>query len=252
MMKKIWLLALVAVGLLGGSAAWAGDGFYVVVGGGVGTKISSVPYTISSPGLYYLGGNLSYNGSGNAITVNADNVTLDLMGFSLTFNGSGGTPNGIFLHGRNNVEIRNGTVSGFFTGIWEDSQNGTNHRISNIRADYNTTSGGVGIILTGINHLVRGCTASHNSYGGIGFGSGTITGCVACNNGNYGITLHGAGSVLNNIANNNTLYNFKLGTADTATNIMVNGNSASGLSTNYYKPNNSTGVEISALNAGTP
>ncbi|MBU4448351.1 MAG: hypothetical protein KKD99_07175, partial [Proteobacteria bacterium] len=51
---------------------------------GVGTKITSVPYTISSPGFYYLGGNLTYSGTGSAISVDADNVTLDLMGFSLT------------------------------------------------------------------------------------------------------------------------------------------------------------------------
>ncbi|MBU4446981.1 MAG: hypothetical protein KKD99_00240, partial [Proteobacteria bacterium] len=158
MQKRIWLLALVAVVFLGGSAAWADDGFYVIGGGGgVGTKINSLPYTINTPGFYYFGGNLTYNGSGNAITVNVDNVTIDLMGFSLTYNGSSSTPDGIHMHERSNVEIRNGTISGFFTGINEDSANGTNHRVINIRADSNTRTAGVGILLSGLNHLVRGC-----------------------------------------------------------------------------------------------
>ena len=85
-----WLVALLAAVLLSGSAAWAQGDFYVIAGGGppVGTKISSVPYTITQPGFYFLTGNLTYNGAGNAITVSANNVTLDLMGFSLSHTGS--------------------------------------------------------------------------------------------------------------------------------------------------------------------
>ena len=60
-----------------------------------------------------LAGNLTYSGSTNAITVSADDVTLDLMGFSLTNSGAKGSTYGINLSGRTNVEIRNGTVRGF-------------------------------------------------------------------------------------------------------------------------------------------
>ena len=52
----------------------------------MGTKITSVPYTITQPGFYLLTGNLTYNGTGNAIAVGANvkDVVIDLMGFSLT------------------------------------------------------------------------------------------------------------------------------------------------------------------------
>ena len=86
----------------------------------MGTKISSVPYTITQPGFYFLTGNLTYNGALNAITVSANNVTLDLMGFSLSYTGSASQPNGIYMSGRSNVEVRNGSVTGFYTGVYED------------------------------------------------------------------------------------------------------------------------------------
>ncbi len=63
------------------------DGELYVVAGvvpPVGTKITSVPYTISTPGFYFLAGNLTYSGSSNAITISVDDVTLDLMGCILT------------------------------------------------------------------------------------------------------------------------------------------------------------------------
>jgi len=42
------------------------------------TAITSAPYTITQPGSYYLATNLT-----NTVTIAADNVTLDLMGFSI-------------------------------------------------------------------------------------------------------------------------------------------------------------------------
>jgi nitrous oxidase accessory protein NosD len=78
-----------------------------------GTPISSVPYTISEPGHYYLTRDLSFSG-GTAITVAQDNVSLDLGGFTLS--GTGG--NGIAYSGvRSDIAIENGTVRGFEYGI---------------------------------------------------------------------------------------------------------------------------------------
>ena len=59
MKRKFWFLMLVGAVLLNGSPVLADGDFYVVAGGGgVGTKITSLPYTIDKPGFYYLGGNL--------------------------------------------------------------------------------------------------------------------------------------------------------------------------------------------------
>jgi hypothetical protein len=179
MKRKYWQLLLVFAVLLNGSPVLADGDFYVVAGGvGVGTKISSLPYTINDPGFYYVTGNLTA-ASGNGIIVTKDDVTIDLMGFRI--NGtSGGT--GILLNGRKNVEVRNGTFQGWGTVISE-SQTGSGHRVLNVRADTNS----IGIFLYGMGHLVKGCTALSNASYGIFVEGGTISGNVAsqCGTGIY-------------------------------------------------------------------
>jgi hypothetical protein len=242
---KIWLLALVGA-VLWCQAAGAQSDFYVIAGSsGVGQKINSVPYIISAPGFYYLGGNLSYSGIKNAIVVAVDDVTIDLMGFSLTnavgvFNGSVG----IAMNGRTNVEVRNGTVRGFDIGIFETAT-GNKHRVINVRATNNVT----GIAIGGNNHLINNCNASNNTSLGLQLGSGMITNCVASNNPN-GITITGPGSIIGNMAINNTVTNFRIGNA-TLTSIMVDRNSAFGLPINYSIVPVTTGV-IMGTNSGLP
>ena len=49
------------------------------------TPITSVPFTIATPGSYYLTANLQFTAAtGNAITITVGNVTVDLMGFTLS------------------------------------------------------------------------------------------------------------------------------------------------------------------------
>jgi hypothetical protein len=235
-------LALALAVILSSTAAWAD--FYVIAGGGApGTKITSVPFTINNPGFYFLGGNLTYNGSGNAITVNVDDVTLDLMGFSLSGTSSA---YGIYMDGRSNVEIRNGTVRGFYIGVYGvNSVTSNKHRAINIRA----TDNEFGIFLYGNNHLIQNCNSSNNGSTGLGLTTGTITNCVASNN-FYGISVSGPGNVIGNIAFNNSDLNFELGNG-AATAIMVDRNSAFGKPTNYHVVPGTTGV-VMGTNAGTP
>lgn len=251
MLRTIWLAPLIAAVWLMGAAAPAAAEFYVINGRGaaVGTKITRVPYVINAPGFYFLAGNLT-SSSSYAITVNADDVTLDLMGFSLSYTGSDIYWRvGVFMDGRTNVEVRNGTVRGFTpVGIMENGAFGNKHRVVNVRAI--NSPGGHGIFLLGSSHLVQNCTASNNYSAGIIIGSGDITGCVVSNNG-IGIWNKGPGSVLDNTASNNTSYNFLLGSG-AATPILVDGNSANGLTTNYNVYSGTTGVVITPNNAGTP
>ena len=88
-MKKLFLLVLVGIILLGASSVPSHGDFYVVAVGGssIGTPIISVPYTISQSGFYYLKGN--FYTSGSAIFIQANDVTLDLMGFCLSGDGTG-------------------------------------------------------------------------------------------------------------------------------------------------------------------
>src|SRR5262245_16351569 len=92
------------------------------------TPISSLPYTISSPGSDYVTGPL--NSTNFGITVSSSDVTIDLMGFTI-----GGAQNtnhpGIHIAGGNdvmlrNVVIRNGGITRFGTGVLvENTQGGS-------------------------------------------------------------------------------------------------------------------------------
>jgi parallel beta-helix repeat protein len=144
------------------------------------------------PGFYYITKDLTVSGS-HGITVTADHVTLDLMGFSLIGSGSGNY-NGVYMNARTNVEIRNGTIRNFGQcGIWESSSDGKGHRIINIRVEGN---GSFGVWLAGKSDLVKGCTALENGLYGIGAGRGsTITGNTCYNNQDDGIYA-GRGSTI--------------------------------------------------------
>ncbi len=79
-------------------------------------NIAALPATISTPGIYCLKQNLTTSSvSGNAITIAANNVTLDLNGFKLGGLAGGASTQavGVFAAGRRNISIRNGTVQGF-------------------------------------------------------------------------------------------------------------------------------------------
>jgi hypothetical protein len=154
------------------------------------------------------------------------------MGCSLI--GPGGDLNydGIYMNARTNVEIRNGTVKDFpRRGIYEESTDGTGHRIINIRVMDNHSHG---IQLSGYSHLIEKCTAVDNSYYGIWTDKGstvigntcykntsdgiyTNEGCtVSCNTcyGNFGNGIHtgNGATVTGNTSYGNTLYGISLGT----------------------------------------
>jgi hypothetical protein len=105
--------------------------------------IAYVPYTIAAPGRYCVQQDLTTAiADGNAITIAADSVVLDLQGFTL--DGSGGGPatlaDGVYAEGRSSVAVRNGTVRGFHRGIvLEDG--GPGSRVEGIQAEASTFAG---------------------------------------------------------------------------------------------------------------
>ena len=191
------------------------------------TPITSVPITISQSGSYYLTKNLT--AAGTAITVDANNVTIDLCGFTLAGPDSG-TNYGIYMNGRKNVEIRNGTIRDFGdSGIYEYSSSGQNHRIIDIRS---ISNGYDGINLSGGGHIVKECTTSDNgtsvspAYGIYARGdSCLITSNVVYNNGTsatagnsvYGIYTQGYGCMITG----NSVYNNGRSSASNVFGIMV-------------------------------
>jgi hypothetical protein len=202
-MKRITgIMALVGAVLLSGAAVWAQGDFYVIAGAGrVGTKISSLPYTISNPGFYFLGGDLT--SSGNGITVDADNVTIDLMGYNLTGPGkaSGGNV-GIDINSHNNIEIRNGTVQNFGSHGVASTTNRKQHRAMNLRVANN---GGTGINFYLCHSCqVKNCTVTENGLTGIWGGyENLIEGNTVYLNGSVGIATDWGALVTGNNSSKN-------------------------------------------------
>lgn len=77
------------------------------------TPISSLPFAINSSGSYYFTQNLHFTAAtGHAITVSASNVTIDLMGFTLSSDRDV-TGHGIAVTGNAKaVAVRNGCIVG--------------------------------------------------------------------------------------------------------------------------------------------
>lgn len=136
------------------------------------TPITSLPYTITSPGQYCLTGNLwTGQTNGDAITVDANYVTLDLGGYDLSGSGiASSTAYGIHAYAQTDVTVRNGNVRGFLVGVGLEGQlnplTSKNHIVEDLRI-LNCFS--VGIRVYGQNNVVR-----RNQL--IGIGGSTATG----------------------------------------------------------------------------
>ena len=123
--------------------------------------IDSMPFTISEPGSYYITKNLTYL-TGSGITIDTNNVTLDLKGFTL-YGGAGtifaAAKNGITINGNNN-SIINGVMRGWTNGIYIL---GDNNEIKNCRL-YKSFGG---LYVFGTGNLIEHCTISFNSLWGL-------------------------------------------------------------------------------------
>jgi hypothetical protein len=232
------------------------------------TPISSLPFSIGAAGSYYLTGNLEFTAeSGNAITISANNVTLDLNGFTLSST-AGVTGDAIIISsGVQNFEVKNGAIAGnttvtiggsapnntyivapagFSRGI--DANTGlvenchfSRLRISGCRAigldagfaavidHVSVTQNGSG----GIQAL--GGSISHSSVeenfdGGISASTATITNCVVRANSTFGIAATG-GSVTNSTSRLNGTVGILIsgGGGGTVTNSSAGSNGSDGI-----------------------
>ena len=141
------------------------------------TPISSAPFTITQPGSYYLTTNVTVS-SGNAISINVNNVTLDLNGFTISSTAAIASGDiGIYLNGgRTNIAIRNGHI---IIGV------------TNNAGVYSGTGFGFGVIAPGFPYNVRvsDLAVSGCQYDGIylGYNSTVVESCLVNTVGAYGI-----------------------------------------------------------------
>ena len=167
------------------------------------TPISSLPYTISEPGSYYVTGNLS--STTNGIVIESSGVTVDLMGFSLRGDGTSSYPDydyGIHVISSTNAVIENlvvkgGRISGFYGGLYCQSMN--NSRIEGLVVSDNTEHG-VSLNDSNSGHCngntIADCTISGNGDKGVYLNGreaqcngNTIADCTISDNGNDGVYL---------------------------------------------------------------
>lgn len=152
-------------------------------------EISRVPVVITNSGSYVLTCSPVWTTpiqEGNAIQVEADNVTIDLNGF--TVDGAAGTAGGsaiLQVSGRRGLRVLNGTVYGSYgsalswAGIRAAGDSVEIHGVTATRND-------MGIVV-GPNARVVNCTVSSNLQDGMVLGPNSMAeGCVAMHNGDDG------------------------------------------------------------------
>ncbi len=170
--------------------------------------ISSLPAVISQPGSYYFTKSLVFTAaSGPAISIQANDVTLDLMGFTLSSSNSV-TGVGILVFSTvRNVSIRNGVIAGNTTvtvtgtppsQTWTVSPAGFSVGIDGgSHFSHLRISGCRGFGLNPAEHaVIAHVTAGQNGSHGISALSSSITNCSAVLNGDAGIQAS-SGSVTN-------------------------------------------------------
>lgn len=166
-------------------------------------------YRITQPGSYYLTGNITRASAKSGIEIAANDVTIDLMGFSLI--GVPGSLQGIVCDGaRNNITVRNEVVRGFgVAGLAISATNmyGDGGLLERLHISNN---GGHGCHANN-GTAVRNCVARENN--GFGFymlQRGSFESCAAVENNGWGISIGDGGSLLNCVAEGNAWEGFNL------------------------------------------
>lgn len=134
---------------------------------GVRTEIRSIPYVIGAPGSYYLSQTLTQTPGMGGVVIISDNVTLDLMGFSLIGVGIPGVSGitlgpGVFA----NITVHDGFVTGW-GGSGVDLGGASRVHVFNVGAAGNGVNG----VSVGASSIVRNCIAYSNGSNGFALGS---------------------------------------------------------------------------------
>ncbi len=187
----------------------------------------SAEFLITQPGSYYLTTNVVGVSSLHGINISANNVTLDLNGFTLQ--GSSSAFDAIYIHaGYTNVTVRNGNISG-----WSNASStygyglecyATNVVLERLKVSANR----YGIYLDG-SGVVRDCNCYSSSSNGIYVVTGAVSDCVALNNANYGIDVGTDCTVKDCTSDNNYVGIYVSGNGCQIAGNTCGGNSDSGI-----------------------
>jgi parallel beta-helix repeat protein len=212
-------------------------------------------YVINDSGSYYLTGSVNTTKFG-AIEVTADDVTIDLSGYSL----SGDSVNsvyGIHMALCKNVEIRNGTIRGFTSNAVRESMGtGKGHRLISLRVNKCSQAYMVAVYLDGFGHLIKNCTVSDNFGDGILMlgKDNTVTGNIVSGNAEGGILVSEGCTVTDNTVCDNGKDGINADAGCTITGNTVYSNSQDGIETsglglvtdNTVNENSSCGIRVTS------
>ena len=181
------------------------------------TPIAALPFTISTAGSYYLAGNLTGSAGSNGISIQADNVSLDLAGFTLL--GSGGATGVVATASVKNIAVHNGVVRGWSAhGL--DLRSAFNSQVEGLRLSDN---GGDGLVL-GSGSMIRGCNAGYNTGSGfrlVGANSRAEDNHSTSNTGN-GFSVEGIGHlIVKNSAASNVAGDFSIAAGNNYGQILI-------------------------------
>jgi parallel beta helix pectate lyase-like protein len=152
---------------------------------GAGTPISSLPVTITTPGSYYITGNLTGTTT-HGITIASHDVSLDLRGFTLI--GVPGSGDGVKVASGTTwrgLTVRNGTVRGW-SGSGFYLQTVIGGLFDSLTAESN---GQFGIVVGGSGATLSHCAATNNLASGISANGAIVRDCVAASNQDHGFQI---------------------------------------------------------------
>ncbi len=193
------------------------------------TPISSIPFTITEPGSYYMTQNLT-NTTLNAdgITIDVNNVTLDLGGFTLSATDDINSDDGIVVLGdQDNIHIYNGHIDNW-GGDGINALNADYSIFERLTVSNNAGDGLVADFGAVISHVTASfngsdgiegddgtvivfSTAQGNSDNGIQTSEGShVSHSTAFDNEADGIDVAAGSTVTNSTASDNTLFGFDL------------------------------------------
>jgi len=207
------------------------DNYNLSVGNQLNLLLCQIPETLDWPCSTKLAGTLICPATGtNGITVNANDVTIDMAGHTLIGPGAS-SGSGIYQSDSyRNLTVRNGKVinwrGGFHGGIYAD---GDSAILSGLQASTND----YGIRAAGTGSAVNNCAAHGNGIQGIyaGYGS-TVTDCAANDNRYHGIVTRDGSTVTDCAAQYNILDGINVGDGSTINNCAARNNGYVGILAN--------------------
>jgi len=168
-----------------------------------GNPIASLPFSVSAPGRYFLVTNLTYAlTTGPAITINADEVILDLNGASLHGPGVSNSAIGVLVQGRHSVTIQNGDIDSFGLAGIELLASSAQNIVDNVRLNADQT--GV-LVVSGTLNIVKNCMVDGGTVGILfssGFGNRASNNTLGNQGSPTGIALFTSGTSQNYFENN--------------------------------------------------